>query len=329
MYPLYERVNEIRNLTEDENPRKEQLLRQNMTKWFMLGSCMNTIEITEKGLESFLTEDTDSSGRGKNYLRISGALQILVTQQEAVKNLHISLDIKLPKDSSIKKIVENIQRIRVSATGHPTDIKIGKKEKAFGYINGRDFGPQGFELFTDYPEGDLRFKHKPKKDLHYMREYVDIPHLIATQKDILIGVLDKVIEKLKEEEMAHRKKFAGEKLTKSLQITAPFFSYICEAVTFPGSIHVPGVVNYVEGILNAIDKFKTGIKEREEPDHTFSWRYEYLENALQRVKDCFHDVNGTYFNRKDAYAFARFAQQEVKELKEVAKQIDGRYVLAE
>ena len=261
-------------------------------------------------------------------MRISGALQILVTQQEAVKNLHISLDIKLLKGSSIKKIVENIQRIRVASTGHPTDIQIGN-QKAFGYINGRDFGPQGFELFTHYPEGDPRFKHEPEKDLRYQYEYVDIPHLIATQKDTLIGVLDKVIEKLKEEEVEHRKKFTGEKLTKSLQIIDPFFPYICEAATSPGSIHVPGVVNYVEGILNAIDEFKTGIKEREEPDHTFSWRYEYLENALQRVKDCFHDVNGTHFNRKDAYAFARFAQKEVEELIEIAEKIDERYDAAE
>ena len=88
-----------------------------------------------------------------------------------------------------------------------------------------------------------------EKDLRFQHEYVDIPHLIATQKDILIDVLDKVIEKLKEEEVEHRKKFASEKLTKALQITAPFFSYICEATTSTNSPHILGVVNYVEGIL--------------------------------------------------------------------------------
>ena len=324
MYPLCERVNEIRNLTEIDNSRKEHLLRQNMTKWFMLVSCINTIEITEKALESFLTEETDSDSRGKIYLRISGALQILVTQQDAVKNLHNALDINLPKDSSIKEIV-NIRRIRVSATGHPTEIKIGEKEKAFGYINGRNFGPQGFELFTDYPEGDPRFQHQPEKDLRFQHEYVDIPHLIATQKDILINVLDKVIEKLKEEEVEHRKKFAGENLTKSLQITAPFFSYICEAATSPNSPHVLGVVNYVEGILNAIDEFKTGLKNREEGDDAISWRYENLDYALQHIKGCFGSGIETHINRKDAYIFAKFAQQEVKALKEIAEEIDERY----
>ena len=314
MYPLCERVNEIRNLTEIDNPRKEHLLRQNMTKWLMLGSCMNTIEITEKALESFLTEETDSYSRGEIYLRISGALQILVTQQEAVKNLHNALDINLLKDSSIKEIVKNIQRIRVSATGHPTDIKIGERE-AFGYINGRNFGPQGFELFTDYPEGDPRFQH----------EYVDIPHLIATQKDILIDVLDKVIEKLKEEEVEHKKKFAGEKLTKALQITTHFFSYIYEAATSPNSPHVLGVVNYVEGILNAIDEFKTGLKNRGESDDAISWRYENLDYALQHIKGCFGSGIETHINRKDAYIFAKFAQQEVKVLKEIAEEIDERY----
>ena len=315
MYPLSERVNEIRNFIEFESPRKEHSLRQDMTTWLMLGSCINTIQITEKGLESFLTEKTDSDSIGKNYLRISGALQILVTQQEAVKNLHIALDIKLPKDSSIKDIIKKIQRIRVSATGHPTDIKIGKEEKAFGYIDGRNFGPQGFELFTDYPEGDPNYKH----------EYVNIRHLIATQKDILIGVLDKMIEKLKEEEVAHRKKFTGITLGSTFRVTDQLFPYIYEATTSPDSAHVRGVVSYVGGILKAIDEFKAGLKEREEPDDTVSWRYENLDYALQHIKCCFGSGIETHINRRDAHIFANFAQQEVKALEEIAKEIDERY----
>lgn len=315
MYLLSKRVNEIRNFIECETARKEHSLRQNMTKWLMFGSCMHTIEITEKGLESFLTEGADSDGRGKNYLRISGALQILVTQQEAVKNLHTALGIKLPKDPSVKEVVENIERIRVAATGHPTDIKIGNEAKAFGFINGRDFGPQGFELFTDYPEGDPKYEH----------EYVDIPRLIAAQKDTVVGVLDKVIEKLKKEEMEHIKKFAGKKLADGLQITDPFFSYIQEATTSTDSPQDLGVATWVDGILNALDEFKTGVKEREEPDHTFSWRYENLDYALQHIKGRFGGSNGTHINRTDAYIFANFAQQEVKVLREIAKEIDERY----
>lgn len=314
MYLLSERVNEIRNFIEFETARKEHSLRQDMTKWFMLGSCMHTIEITEKGLESFLTDGTDSDGMGKNYLRISGALQILVTQQEAVKNLHTALGIKLPKDSSIKKLVTNIGRIRVSATGHPTDIKIGNK-KAFGFINGRNFGPKGFELFTDYPEEDPNYNH----------EYVDIPHLIAAQKDALVGVLDKVIEKLKEEEVEHTKKFAGKKLADGLQITDPFFAYIQDATTSPDSPQDLGVATWVDGILNILDEFKTGVKKREEPDTTFSWRYENLDYALQHIKKCFDSSDRTHINRRDAYIFANFAQQEVEALKEIAKEIDERY----
>ena len=314
MHPLSKRANEIRNFIEFETARKEHSLRQDMTKWLMLVSCLNTIEITEKGLESFLTEDTDNNSMGKDYLRISGALQILVTQQEAVKNLHHALNINLPKDPSTKQIIKRITRIRVSATGHPTDIEIDGKT-AFGYINGRNFGPQGFELFTDYPEGDPNYKH----------EYVDIPHLIATQKDTLVSVLDNVIEKLKEEEMEHIKKFAGKKLADGLQITDPYFAYIQDATTSPDSLQDLGVPTWVDGILNILDEFKTGVKEREEPDKTFSWRYENLDYALQHIKRCFSGSNGTHINRRDAYIFANFAQQEVKALKEIAKEIDERY----
>ena len=310
MYPLSERVNEIRNLTEIDNHRKEHLLRQNMTKWLMLGSCMNTIKITEKALESFLTEDTDSFGTGKIYSYIYGALAVLVAQQDAVKNLHVALDIKSLEDSSL----DNIRNIR-KAVEHSTDIWLPKNKKAFGYINfGNSHSPR-FAVITDYPEGDPRSE----------REYVEIPDLITTQKDVLIDVLDKVIETLKEEETGHRKKFAGENLTKHLQITDPFFSYIYDATTSPDSPFDLTVATWVDSILNAINEFKTSLKEREEPDYTFCWRYEKLDYALQHIKGCFGGVNETHIDREDAYIFAKFAQQEVKELKKIAKEIDERY----
>ena len=100
--PLDERIKEIRDLI--NRPRKQNMLLQDSTLWLMLCSCMDTIQDTETALESFLTKDNDSSDTGSKYLLVYGALQALFIQQEAVKNLHASLNIPYTKDSSLKEI---------------------------------------------------------------------------------------------------------------------------------------------------------------------------------------------------------------------------------
>ena len=305
---LYEQVSKIRDFINFDSPRKEHLLQQDMTMFIMLCSCMDAIEDTEEALESFLIEDTDNSGTGKNYLRIYGAFQALYVQQKAVENLHEALKIPYTEDLSI----EMIRHVRIDAAGHPTNR--GNK-KAFNFINRGSLSAQTFELMTD----------SPKETRVPKRGHINIPNLIATQKDVFIGVLNNVIEILREEESEHRKKFADKTLTSVFQVTDHFFPYIYEAATSPNSLHVLGVSGYVDAILKAIDDFKAGLKEREEADDTIAYRYENLDYALQHIKRCFESGKETHINRKDAYIFANFAEQEVDALKEIAKGIDERY----
>ena len=152
---LYQKMSKIRDLI--NSSRKQNILLQDNILWHMLCSCMDTVEDTELALESFLKLDTDSYDEGRNYLRIYGAMQALYVQQEAVKNLHESLQIPYTEDSSIEKI----RHIRIDAAGHPTNR--GKK-KAFNFINRSTLTPNSFELLTFYRTNSGNDELKSKRE---------------------------------------------------------------------------------------------------------------------------------------------------------------------
>ena len=310
-HPLYQKMSTIRDLI--NSPRKQHILFQDSILWAMLCSCMDTIEDTELALESFLNLDTDSSNEGRNYLRIYGALQALIVQQEAVENLHEALGIQYTEDSSLEKI----RHIRIDAAGHPTNR--GNK-KAFNFINRSTLSSQVFQLITYYRKnsgnGKLNSEHE---------ENIKVPDLIATQKNVFVDVLNNIIKILKEEEVEHRKKFMDKKLIGAFQHTSYPFQKVLEATLSIDSPHAGLVSGNVDQILKSIEMFKAGLMERDEPDDNIEHIYENLDYALQHIKAFFHNNNGTHICRKDAYIFADYAQRQIDELQEIAREIDERY----
>ena len=310
-YTLDERISKIRDLI--NNSRKQHQLLQDDVLWHMLCSCMDTVEDTELALESFLKKDADGSDEGRNYLRIYGALQALFVQQEAVKNLHEALKIPYTEDSSLEKI----RHIRTDAAGHPTNR--GRK-KAFNFINRSTLSSRGFQLITYYREhsGNGKLNFEDEKD-------INVPDLIATQKNVFVGVLNNIIETLKEEEVEHRKKFMHKKLTDSFQDTSSLFQKVLEATLSIDSPRAELVGANVDQILKSIETFKAGLSERDEPDDNIEHIYESLDYALQHIKAYFHVPEETHIQREDTYIFAVFAQRQVAELEGIAQEIDERY----
>ena len=81
--PLYQKISKIRDLI--NSPRKQNILLQDNIMWHMLCSCMDTIGDTEEAIESYLKLDTDGSDKGRNYLRIYGAMQALFVPARSCK----------------------------------------------------------------------------------------------------------------------------------------------------------------------------------------------------------------------------------------------------
>lgn len=308
--PLYQKMSKIRDLI--NSSRKQNILLQDNILWHMLCSCMDTIEDTEEALESFLKLDTDSSDKGRNYLRIYGALQALFVQQDAVKNLHDALKIPYTEDKALDKI----RNIRNDAAGHPT--KRGNK-RAFNFISRPTLSSQGFQLITYYRTSSRNSKLDSK------HEDINVPDLITTQKSVFVDVLNNTIKTLQEEEMDHRKRFAGKKLTNAFQHTSYLFQKVLEATISPDSPHVELVGVHIDQILKSVEAFKTGLKKRDEPDDNFAYIYEILDYALRNIKTYFHAPQGTHIHREDTYILADFAQRQVEILEEIAQEIDERY----
>lgn len=308
--PLYQKMSKIRDLI--NSSRKQNILLQDNILWHMLCSCMDTVEDTELALESFLKLDTDSSDDGRNYLRICGALQELIVQQEAVENLHEALKMPYTKDASLEKIRD----IRVGAIGHPTNRR---NKKEFNFINRSTLTAPSFELLTFYRTNSGNDELKSK------RENINVPDLIATQKDVFVDVLNSIIETLQKEEIEHRKKFAAKTLTDAFQSTSYHIEKVLEATMWEDSQHVELVATHVKIILNSVETFKTRLKERDEPDDRITDVYEKIDYAYRHIKAYFHAPEETHIHREDTYILADFAERQVEILKKIAQEIDKRY----
>ena len=311
--PLDKRIKELRNLI--NSPWKQHALLQDAVLWPMLCSCMDTIQDTEAALECFLIEKIDRTNRGKTYLHIYGALQALFMQQDAVDNLHTSLNIEYPGDARLQKIRD----IRNYATGHPTNKSEKGVKGAFNFVHSVHGSPYEFHLMTVYPrrsnDGRLNSKHKD----------IDIADLIDTQKSIFMKVLDDVIATLKEEAVEHKKKFRDNKLADTFTLCTYWFEKVFNEIHSTYSGHAPFAVNCIDNILKSINEFKDGLEERGEPDDHIFDVYENLDYALQHLKAHFEPTIQTHINEKDVYIFAYFAREHVQSLKEMAVDIDKQY----
>ncbi len=92
------------------------------------------------------------------------------------------------------------------------------------------------------------------------------------------------------------------------------------------SPHALLVEAHVDQILRAVDDFKAGLDEREEPYDNISDIYENLGYSLQHIKAYFHKKEETHLhNKKDVYIFAYFARRQVRELEYIAREEDDEY----
>ncbi len=155
---------------------------------------------------------------------------------------------------------------------------------------------------------------------------VDIPELIAIQRSILRKFLNNVIKTLTKEEMTHREKFKGRRLSSAFGFITYPFEKIFDAIFSENSPHALLVDAHVDQILRSVGEFKAGLEEREEPYDNISDIYENLDYSLQHIKTYFHEKKETHLhNKKDVYIFAYFARRQVRELEYIAQEKDNEY----
>ena len=168
-------------------PEIHPSLEKKIEKHAMLSSCLDTIGDADRCLEAFITTKICALELNEKYIYIYGVLQAFVVQQDSVRHLLDSLDIPSPLDPSSLESLMNIREIRNRVAGHPT--KTGTDEgNTFNFIPQNQIKNKEFQLNAYYmDENELEFKH----------ETVNVHNLIATQRQVLIGVLEEVSKTLK------------------------------------------------------------------------------------------------------------------------------------
>lgn len=296
-------------------PRKHAALMKEKIMYGMLCSCLDTIGDTDRCLEAFITTDIDELDTNDKYVYIYGTVQAFVVQQDSVRHLLDSLDISYTLNPSSP--LKDIRDMRSGSTGHPTKTETGTGD-VFNFIPRNTIGNQGFQLNKYYEDaGQFVFEH----------EFVNIPDLIATQRDILKGYLDDVIKTLKQEEIDHRIKFAGDKLVDIFQFTGSHVQKISEVLVNPDSVYAPQINVHVSEVLKSVQDFKTELQKRELLDayEGIAATIEDVDDWLKELHIYFLNSNETNLNEKGAGIFTDTVQAQVGELKQFAQDLDDEY----
>ena len=301
-------VSNIRGLI--NKPRKKYLLLKNSAGWYMLCSSLDVIDDADYCLEAFLATDIDGFDAGNKYMYVHGTLQALIVQQDAVKHLAESLKIPYTPDQKLK----DIRDIRNDSVGHPAK-RGGGTGSAFNFISRITIKNQGFNLGTYYSDG----RSPSSKD-------VNIPNLIARQRNIFVGVLDNIIKTLEQEEMEHRREFADKKLADAFPPTLNYhLQKIFEDAGTSGTTRLGDIS--VDYILECIEEFKTKLAEREilEASEDLTYTLKLIDYPLQELQKYFCAPDETHINERDASIFAYFAEKQTQKLLEMAKELDEEY----
>jgi hypothetical protein len=299
---------EIRDLV--NQPRKKQSLFTDLAQWNQVYSALDVIGDTELAINTYLDRVNEPADDGQLYILLYGILQVLVVQQDSVKNLVEALGEKFEKVQTLSEIKE----IRNSSIGHPSKRGRNKDEESFNFITRISMSRRGFTLITTYSRNkDTSFKQ------------VDLCQLIRDQRSELRKILTNVKASLKREAMEQKNKYKDEKLEEFFPDAIDYyFDKIAEAIfsDLPNQFGL-GVLKIIEDI---IQNFKAALEARKIFDaYELADIYEWTEYSLQKVRLFFEDSTTYHLTRKDAYINLSFAHKKIRDLQTIAKEIDEDY----
>jgi hypothetical protein len=300
---------EVRRLI--NQPRKQSEVYENQEHWYKLCSSMDVIGDTELAFSNYLSDIDKPTQQGELYYLIYGIIQALYVQQDAVRHLSESLDLGYKNNHVLRKIRD----LRNNSIGHPTERSHGAEDTSYNFITRGTMKRSGFMLMKSFVDGNTTFID------------IDIPKLINDQRAVLENVLCDVVEKLKMEELNHRKEFRDKKL---IDIFPQTLHYYYEKVTEgiygnKGMYHEFGL-----GVLGLVEEVPKMLKEelisREIYDaYELEEDFKITEYALGKVREYFEQTEDGKFKNDDAWIYLSFVKKQMAHLQTIAKEIDEKY----
>ncbi|MBF0466799.1 MAG: hypothetical protein HQK88_09755 [Nitrospirae bacterium] len=296
----------IRDLINNQN--KQNILIKDTKLWHQLCSSLDVIGDTEIAIESYLSCD-DISDKGLIYIFIYGILQCLFLQQDAIKHMTESLKILREKNDKLGKI----RHIRNDSIGHPTK-RDKNVETTSNFIERMSMSKNGFILMiAGNDENEL-----------YKREYIDITELIKIQRECHKVILQRIYNKLIEEQNMHKAKFRAEKLVDIFSKS----DYIKQKVIEGCSSSDKRIgLTHIEMIDDIIKKFEAFLKKRNILPFYMNIEYEMkiIKYTIDELKVFFSDNDTCYLNNNSAYIFANYLNNKCEDMKNIAHEIDEDY----
>ncbi len=172
------------------------------SKYFEQMCCaLDTVGDTEMAISAYrcnkLGEDVSSK-----YLAVYGLLQAIFVQQDAVQHLCNSIELSGNILQSYPRL-KRIREIRNDIVGHPTNRGFNSGTTSYHYISQITMNHDGFTCMTCF-DGNTSAKFKK----------VNLLALISDQEKCVSSILASLLEKLKNDDETHKRKFNMSRLTK-------------------------------------------------------------------------------------------------------------------
>jgi hypothetical protein len=173
-----------------------------------------------------------------------------------------------------------------------------------------------FQLLSTYEDGRVEFCS------------VNIHDLVSKQRRAVKKILSRVVQVLKEDEMAHREKFKERQLLNIFSTTEYFLGKILMASNPNPSVELWEAKSSLAAVKDHIAQFKQALEERGVlPAYDSVARtLNELVYPLQRLTEYFGGTS--VLDVEAAYIFAFFVRAKVGELQTMAKEIDEEYAQA-
>jgi len=306
MNQVFEKVLSIRDHL--NHPWKRELVFSDRVKWDKVCSCMDVLEDTQLAIDSFFKLPDFSSDNG-GYLYLYGLLQAFFLQQDAANNLSQGFFGKVINWKKDYPDLFLVRDLRNDATGHPTS----RKDGSFHYIARYSVNKQSFKLSSYFP--------KQKKSLN--RDF-NLIVLNNKQEKSICDLLDKVVQTLEKDLLTHKKKFKNMKLTDLVPNNLHYsIGKVYEGIYSDNPL---AEINF--GLIkNAYENIKTEIIKRYNTLDSLSGvklQVEKLDFILSRLDGW---INAKQLhNNKDAEIFMDGFNDRFKELEEMLKEIDIKFI---
>lgn len=299
---IQDRMREIRSLVNEGREHYE--LTQNKGMFSQVCSSLDAIEDSEQAITAFGRSDFGEDV-ALGYLVIYGVLQATFLQQDAVWNLCDAIGV--PKDKAAYPSLAELREIRNASIGHPTK-QDHKKPTAYSHITQLTMSIRGFDLLTFKADGSCEPRH------------VDLPRLLADQRQAIGAILLKVIEQLKKERESHKARFRMNKLAQFFPLAMSYYcGKVAEGVDGSGVIGSFGLT----AIKRAFADFRTAALERN-PGLARLLDHEYatIDHAVAGLERLLAAGDGDPLTGR---IFIAHLSSRLADMRKLAEEIDEEY----